>query len=107
MKAGVFFGNRPASDLSQKRISVMVVTAAGAVLPAGQPELGSDDQANERMAPTTTYPPPLAEPEHRRQRLKVGAVCGKAARPDLCGGREVTRVPTATRPTVRPASTIT
>jgi putative ABC transport system substrate-binding protein len=25
----------------------------------------------------------------------------------LCGGREVTRVPTATRPTVRPASTIT
>src|SRR6266704_2099413 len=49
------------------------------------------------MAPTTTYPPPLAEPEHRRQRLKVGAVCGKAARPDLCGGREVTRVPTATR----------
>src|ERR1700720_3489671 len=49
------------------------------------------------MAPTTTYPPPLAEPEHRRQRLKVGAVCGKAARPDLCGGREVTRVPTATK----------
>src|ERR1700731_1226320 len=48
------------------------------------------------MAPTTAYPPPLAEPEHRRQRLKVGAVCGKAARPDLCGGREVTRVPTAT-----------
>ena len=26
---------------------------------------------------------------------KVGAGCGKAARPDLCGGREVTRVPTA------------
>jgi hypothetical protein len=25
----------------------------------------------------------------------VGAVCGKAARTDLCGGREVTRVPTA------------
>jgi hypothetical protein len=48
------------------------------------------------MAPTTTYPPPMAEPEHRRQRLKVGAVCGKAARPDLRGGREATRVPTAT-----------
>src|SRR5882762_4380506 len=27
---------------------------------------------------------------------KVGTVCGKAARTDLCGGREVTRVPTAT-----------
>ena len=28
---------------------------------------------------------------------EVGAVCGKAACTDLCGGREVTRVPTATR----------
>ena len=27
---------------------------------------------------------------------EVGTVCGKAARTDLCGGREVTRVPTAT-----------
>src|SRR2546422_1505593 len=27
---------------------------------------------------------------------EVGAVCGKAARTDLCGGRGVTRVPTAT-----------
>src|SRR6266496_962365 len=26
---------------------------------------------------------------------EVGAVCGKAARTDLCGGHEVTRVPTA------------
>jgi hypothetical protein len=26
---------------------------------------------------------------------EVGAVCGKAACTDLCGGREVTRVPTA------------
>jgi hypothetical protein len=26
---------------------------------------------------------------------EVGAVCGKAARTDLCGGREATRVPTA------------
>ena len=31
---------------------------------------------------------------------KVGAVCGKAARTDLSGGREATRVPTATRPTI-------
>ena len=28
---------------------------------------------------------------------EVGAVCGKAARTDLGGGREVTRVPTAKR----------
>ena len=56
--------------------------------PAGQHQLGSDDQANERMAPTTTYPPPLAEPEHRRQRLKVGAVLGEGGRPGLVGGGE-------------------
>jgi hypothetical protein len=30
-----------------------------------------------------------------RHAPEVGAVCGKAARTDLCGGREVTRVPTA------------
>jgi hypothetical protein len=33
----------------------------------------------------------------RRHTPEVGAVCGKAARTDLCGGREVTRVPTANR----------
>ena len=32
---------------------------------------------------------------------EVGAVCGKAARTDLCGGREVTRVPTANDWSVR------
>ena len=32
----------------------------------------------------------------RRQAPKVGAVCGKAARTDLCGGPGATRVPTAT-----------
>src|SRR5262245_28577771 len=31
----------------------------------------------------------------RRHTPEVGAVCGKAARTDLCGGCEVTRVPTA------------
>src|SRR5262249_61015880 len=31
----------------------------------------------------------------RRYTPEVGAVCGKAARTALCGGREVTRVPTA------------
>src|ERR1700720_4362342 len=32
-----------------------------------------------------------------RQTSKVGAVCGKAARTDLCGGRVAIRVPTAIR----------
>jgi hypothetical protein len=30
-----------------------------------------------------------------RHTPEVGAVCGKAARTDLCGGRQVTRVPSA------------
>ena len=38
---------------------------------------------------------PLAERSLRRYTPEVGAVCGKAARTDLCG---VTRVPTATQP---------
>jgi hypothetical protein len=34
----------------------------------------------------------------RRQTPKVGAGCGNPARPDLCGGRSVTSVPTAIGP---------
>ena len=33
----------------------------------------------------------------RRQTPEVGAVCGKSARTDLCGGRPVMDVPTAIR----------
>ncbi|SRR6266545_1552173 len=36
-----------------------------------------------------------ARPASRRHTPKVGAVCPNWARTDLCGGREVTRVPTA------------
>jgi hypothetical protein len=43
----------------------------------------------------TAYPSPLAERSLCRHTPEVGAVCGKAARRDLCGGRGVTRVPTA------------
>src|ERR1700736_6795389 len=55
--------------------------------PKGQSHLGSDHEARERLASTATYPPPVAEPAVRRQTPEVGAVCGKAARTDLCGGR--------------------
>ena len=37
----------------------------------------------------------LARSPLRRQTPKVGAVCGKAVRTVLCGGRAVMRVPTA------------
>ena len=37
----------------------------------------------------------MAKRTLRRQTPKVGARCGNTARRDLCGGRVVTRVPTA------------
>jgi hypothetical protein len=62
----------------------------------GYSHLGKDEEAGRRLAPAAAYPPSMAEPAVRRQTPEVGAVCGKAARTDLCGGRGVTRVPTAT-----------
>src|SRR5262249_274460 len=48
-----------------------------------------------RLSPEADHSPSLAERTLCRYTPEVGAVCGKVARPDLCGGREVTRVPTA------------
>src|ERR1700722_17230231 len=56
----------------------------------------TDEEAGGRLAPKTVYHPSLAQRAVRRHSPEVGAVCGKVARTDLCGGREVTRVPTAT-----------
>ena len=41
--------------------------------------------------PETAHPPPLAERSLRRHTPEVGAVCGKAARTVLCGGRAMKR----------------
>src|SRR6516162_2152721 len=49
--------------------------------------MGTDDAAGERLAPETNHPPSLAERSLRRHTPEVGAVCGKAARTVLCGGR--------------------
>ena len=51
--------------------------------------------ARRRLPPATPHPSSLAEPALRRHPPKVGAVCGKAARTALCGGRPVMGVPTA------------
>src|SRR5688572_6906080 len=64
--------------------------------PKGRSHLGSDHEVGRRLASQTAYPPSLAQPAICRPIPEVGAVCGKAARTDLCGGREATRVPTAT-----------
>src|SRR2546426_10995492 len=64
--------------------------------PNRRSHLGSDAEARGRLASATAHPSPLAQPTLCRHAPEVGAVCGKAARTDLCGGRGVTRVPTAT-----------
>ena len=62
-----------------------------------------DDLAREFL-PMPRVPPPLAQGPFRRQTPEVGAVCGKAARTVLCGGRAVMRVPTAIETRLRRSS---
>src|SRR5947209_13728689 len=64
---------------------------AAASQPKGSDHVGSDDTAGERLASETDHPPSLAERSLRRHTPKVGAVCGKAARTVLCGGRAMKR----------------
>jgi len=59
--------------------------------------VGTDDEVGGRLSPETDHSLSLAERSLCRYTPEVGAVCAKAARTDLCGGREVTRVPTATQ----------
>src|SRR5215204_5279380 len=64
--------------------------------PEREDHLGKDEVARGRMAPHAADPPSLAQPALRRHSPEVGAVCGKAARTVLCGGRSAMSVPTAT-----------
>src|SRR5579863_4519203 len=73
-----------------------MVAASQPPQPKGQTHLGTDHEAPERLASSTAYPPSMAQPAVRRHTPEVGAVCGKAARTDLCGGRSAMGVPTAT-----------
>ena len=68
---------------------------AAAAQPEGSDHVGTDDAAGGRLAPETDHPSSLAERSLCRHTPEVGAVCGKAARTVLCGGRSVMRVPTA------------
>src|SRR5882757_4806213 len=58
-------------------------------------DLGADYAVGQRLAPETGYPSSMAKNTLRRYAPKVGAVCGKAARTVLCGGRSAMSVPTA------------
>src|SRR5262252_4153131 len=70
--------------------------AAQQTQPEGPPNLDLDCHAGGLLASQTAHPPSLAQPALRRHPPEVGAVCGKAARTDLCGGRGGISVPTAT-----------
>ena len=59
---------------------------ASATQPKGSDDVAAGDEARRRLAPAPAHPPPLAKPALRRQAPEVGAGCGNAARPDLCGG---------------------
>src|SRR5271157_3123405 len=72
-----------------------LATGAAAAEPEGPPVVGPDQSAGGRVAPQAENPSSVAERALRRQTPEVGAVCGKAARTVLCGGRPVMGVPTA------------
>src|SRR5262249_39072951 len=64
---------------------------AAASQPQGLHHVGTDDAAGGGLAPETDHPSSLAELSLRRHTPKMGAVCGKAARTVLCGGRGMKR----------------
>src|SRR5262245_57758870 len=72
-----------------------MATHAAAAKSEGLDDQGTDRAVGQRLAPKTAHPSPLARCALRSQAPKVGAVCPNWARTVLCGGREVTRVPTA------------
>src|SRR3954462_13106621 len=57
--------------------------------------MAADPGNRQYLAAQTQNPAPVAIRTVCRQTSKVGAVCGQAARTDLCGGRSVMGVPTA------------
>src|SRR5262245_50095995 len=79
-----------------------MATHAAAAKSEGLDDQGTDRTVGQRLAPKTAHPSPLARCALRSQAPKVGAVCPNWARTVLCGGREVTRVPTAMVGQTRP-----
>src|SRR5215207_3845280 len=73
--------------------------ALAALAPAAQSDrrhpVEPDGEAGQRLPPETEDPSSLATRAALRQAPEVGAGCLNRARPDLCGGRGETRVPTA------------
>src|SRR3982074_2149901 len=72
-----------------------MATHAAAAKSEGLDDQGTDRAVGQRLAPKTAHPSPLARCALCSQTPKVGAVWPNWARTARCGGREVTRVPTA------------
>src|SRR3977135_901805 len=72
-----------------------LATIAQATQSERRHSVGADHALGQRFAPETGYPSSMAKNTLRRHPPKVGAVCGKAARTVLCGGRLEMSVPTA------------
>jgi hypothetical protein len=64
---------------------------AAATQPKGSDDMGTDDAADGCLGPTADHPSSVAERSLCRHTPEVGAVCGKAARTVLCGGRAMKR----------------
>src|SRR5258708_1680170 len=68
-----------------------LATHAAASQPKGSADVGTDDATGCRLASETDRPPSLAKRSLCRHTPEVGAVCGKAARTVLGGGRAMKR----------------
>ena len=89
---------RPSSRTRRLPLPCHVPLAAGAATPqpAGPHDVAADRGACQPMASPPTHPAPLAFRSLHRHTPEVGARCPNGARRVLCGGHEVTHVPTAT-----------
>jgi hypothetical protein len=90
-------GKSDAAIVAVKLANKTERSVAESVEPRAATKGNADQQSTCRAQYRVSVPPVLVS---IRQAFavgpEVGAVCGKAARTDLCWGREVTRVPTAT-----------
>lgn len=72
-----------------------LVQNASASKPAASNEVGANERDRGAQPADAEHPAPVARLSLPRQSPEIGAGCLNWARPDLCGGRPVTAVPTA------------
>jgi len=88
-------------DLIGKEVADITICDWRTGVPRRRPGQGRWRSSRAKRGPSSAGSPrraslsPLAQPAFRRQTPKVGAGCGKPARPDLCGGCSAMTIPTA------------